>query len=384
MRRSTPFAPFSRLALFAATTLPALAAFGVMSLARSAEAADAPAKPAAEAKAKPATEAKAKPTAEAKAKPTAEKADAAKAGPDKKTRDAARKAYGEGEKAYAASDFAAAYSAFSKALELIPTPAAAYWAAKSLEQSGKTEDAVNAYEALLADPNVSHLGDEKLSDVHTRLATLKAGQVGEVTVSSAALGAQLSVDGVAQPGLLPVVLKLAPGPHKLTLTAPGFDAKDVDLDVKAGTKLDQKVDLVQHIAAPEPLPVPEVAPSPPPPPPPEKHSQVPAYVTLGIAGGGAIVGTIFGIQALSSKSDFNKNPTSKKADDTERNALIADMAFGVAVTLGVTGIVLLTSGDDTSAGPAKAAQLHLPPKASFRVTPYLGRSSGGAAARLTF
>lgn len=236
MRRSTPFAPFSRLALIASTALPALAALGVSSFTPSAQAAD------------------------AKAKPATDKNAAAPAGgvkaPDKKTRDAARKAYGEGEKAYAANDFAAAYSAFSKALDLIPTPAAAYWAAKSLDQAGKTDDAVQAYEALLADPNVGHLGEEKLGDARTRLATLKAGQVGEITVTSAALGAQLLVDGVAQPGPLPIVLKLAPGPHKLTLTAPGFDAKDVDLDVKAGTKLEQKVDLAQHVAPPEPVPAP--------------------------------------------------------------------------------------------------------------------------------
>jgi hypothetical protein len=105
-------------------------------------------------------------------------------------------------------------------------------------------------------------------------------------------------------------------------------------------------------------------------------------VTLGIATGGAIVGTIFGVQALQSKSDFDSHPTTKSADDTERNALIADMAFGVAVTLGVTGIVLLTSSDDTDA--PKAATLHLPPKPTFRVLPYVGRESGGAAARLTF
>jgi hypothetical protein len=63
--------------------------------------------------------------------------------------------------------------------------------------------------------------------------------------------------------------------------------------------------------------------------------------------------------------------------------LIADMAFGVAVTLGVTGIVLLTSSDDSVDAP-KAAKLHLPPKPTFRVLPYVGRESGGAAARLTF
>jgi hypothetical protein len=378
MRRSHPFAPFSRLALLAA--LPALTAFGVTTYAPAAHAADA--KPADKAPA-------AKPAADkAPAKPASDKAapsaDASKA-PDKKTRDAARKAYGEGEKAYAAGDFAAAYTGFAKALDLIPTPAAAYWAAKSLDQQGKTDDAIKAYEALLADPNVGRLGDEKLSDAQTRVATLKASQVGEVTVSSAAPGAQLTVDGVLQPGPLPAVLKLAPGPHKLTLTAPGYDAKELDLDVKAGTKLEQKVDLVQHVAPPPPPPpTPEVAPAPPPPPPPaEKHSKVPAYVTLGIATGGAIMGTIFGVQALQSKSDFDKNPTTKSADDTERNALIADMAFGVAVTLGVTGIVLLTSSDDTTSG-SKAAKLQLPPKATFRVTPYIGRESGGAAARLTF
>jgi hypothetical protein len=357
MRRSTPFAPFSRLAL-----LTALAALGVRPFSPSASAAD------------------------AKAKPTAAPAADAKPGaPDKKTRDAARKAYADGEKAYAANDFAGAYSNFQKALQLIPTPAAAYWSAKALDQQGKTDDAIKAYEALLADPNVSHLGDEKLGDAQTRVATLKAGQVGEVTVSCAAIGAQLTVDGVAQPGLLPITLKLAPGPHKITLTAPGFDAKDVDLDVKGGSKAEQKIDLAPHVApAPEPPPQPEVAPAPPPPPPPvEKHSKVPAYVTLGIATGGAIVGTIFGVKALQSKSDFDSNPTTQNADDTERNALIADMAFGVAVTLGVTGIVLLTSSDD-AASPAKAAKLHTPPKGTFHVTPYFGRESGGAAARLTF
>lgn len=361
MRRSTPLAPLSRLALLAA--FPAVTALGILSVSASAQAADAKAKPAAE-------------------KP----ADAKPGAPDKKTRDAARKAYADGEKAYAAGDFTGAYTNFSKASELIPTPAASYWAAKSLDQQGKTDDAIKAYEALLADPNLSRLGDEKTSDAQTRVATLKASQVGEVTVSSAALGAQLTVDGVLQNGQLPITLKLAPGPHKLSLTAPGFDAKDVDLQVQAGTKTEQKLDLAQHVAPPpEPPPTPEVAPAPPPPPPPaaEKHSKVPAYVTLGIATGGAIVGTIFGVQALQSKSDFDSNPTTKHADDTERNALIADMAFGVAVTLGVTGIVLLTSSDDTST-PAKSAKLHTPPKGTFHVTPYIGRESGGAAARLTF
>ena len=53
--------------------------------------------------------------------------------------------------------------------------------------------------------------------------------------------------------------------------------------------------------------------------------------------------------------------------------------------LGVTGIVLLTSSDDEAS--AKSAKLHEPPKApktTLRVLPYVGRESGGAAARFTF
>jgi hypothetical protein len=389
MRRSTRFAPFSRIALVAA-----LGALGLTAFTSAAHAAD-PAKPAAD-KAAPAAVTPA-PTGKAAAAPKApvappgalakgptSAAPAAPPPPDKKTKDAARKAYGEGEKAYAAGDFSAAYTGYAKANELIPSAHAAYWAAKSLDQGGRSEEAIQGYEALLADPGSSKIGEDKVADAHTRLETLKAAQVGEVTVSTAAAGALLLVDGAPHPGPFPAVLKLSPGPHKLTLTAEGFDAKEVDLQVTAGTKVEQNVELAPHAAPPPPPPpVPEVAPAPPPPPPPEKHSKVPAYVTLGIATGGAIVGTIFGVKALQAKSDYDSTPTTKHADDTERNALIADMAFGVAVTLGVTGIVLLTSSDDAPEAP-KAAKLHLPPKGTFNVVPYIGRESGGAAARLTF
>ena len=390
MRRSTRFAPFSRIALLAA-----LGGLGVTAFTSAAQAAD-PVKPAAD-KAAPGAASPA-PTAKAVAAPKAPVAPpgalakgptAAPAAPppDKKTKDAARKAYGEGEKAFAANDFAAAYTGYAKANELIPSAHAAYWAAKSLDQGGKAEEAIKGYEALLADPGSSKIGEDKLADAHTRLATLKAGQVGEVTVNSAAPGAVLLVDGAAQPGPLPATLKLAPGPHKLTLTAEGYDAKEIDVQVTAGTKVEQNVEMMPHAAPPPPPPpVPEIAPAPPPPPPPEKHSKVPAYVTLGIATGGAIVGTIFGVKALQAKSDYDSDPTTKHADDTERNALIADMAFGVAVTLGVTGIVLLTSSDDAPEAP-KSAKLHLPPRPSqgtFNILPYVGKESGGAAARFTF
>ena len=375
--------------LASASIAPAFAADPV---APAKEKAATPATPAKPAEMKPeAPKADAKVTAPA-AKPADAKAIDAKAAPatpadkpkppDKKTKDAARKAYGEGDAAFKAGDFAAAYAGYSKANELVPSPQAAYWAAKSIDGQGKVPESIAAYEALLADPGIATLGDEKTNDAKARLADLKAKLVGEVAVVTTPMGATLSIDGAPQPGETPMIVKLPPGPHKLTLAAAGFEPKELDIDVKGGEKTEQKVELTAK-APPPPAPEPVVeAPPPPPPPPPPPRSKVPAYITLGIAGAGAVVGTIFGIKALGAKNDFDKKPSGTAADDTERNALIADMAFGVAITLGVTGVVLLTS-DDSSA-PAAASLHKLPKRAKLVVAPYATPKGGGAGMHYTF
>jgi hypothetical protein len=116
---------------------------------------------------------------------------------------------------------------------------------------------------------------------------------------------------------------------------------------------------------------------------------VPAYVTLGLAGAGAVVGTVFGVMALGSKSKFNETPTVENADATDRNALISDMSFAVALTFGVTGAVLLLSNDAPAepkaahhAGPQKVAKKSSMPRGF--IAPYVGPTGGGAAAFLTF
>src|SRR5690606_5547625 len=111
-------------------------------------------------------------------------------------------------------------------------------------------------------------------------------------------------------------------------------------------------------------------------------SNIPAYVTLGIAGAGVVLGVVFGVQALSAKSDFDEEPTIDNADKAERNALIADMSCGVALTFGITGAVLLisnlASGDDEA--DTEAVEATLIPE----VTPIAGTEGGGVAATWTF
>jgi hypothetical protein len=311
-------------------------------------------------------------------------------GPDKKTREDARKAYGEGEKLYKDGKYAEAYDSFKKADELIPSPHAQYWMAMALVEQGKKEEAKSAFETFLANPNASKVGDDKMADAKKRLEELKgpseaAASTGELNVMTNPPGASVSVDGEAQPGETPMILKLPPGPHKVSISSPGYESQDLEVDITAGKRLEKNLELkAADIGGAAPVPAPDGAePSPEPAPPAKPRSKVPAYVTLGIAGAGAIVGTIFGVKALSAKSKFNDEPTTDHADDVERNALIADMAFGVAITLGVTGIVLLTSSGD--AEPAKEGKTKsLPKRAKLQVAPYMSPTGGGAAAHWTF
>jgi hypothetical protein len=317
-------------------------------------------------------------------KPAADKPPAAKPVPWK-TRNEAKKAFDQGQKNFEAGDFAAAQENFQKANELVPSALAQFWLAMSLsKQQGKEAEAVTAFEAFLNNPEASQAGDEKIEQARSATEELRAKLVGHLSLTSEPAGATVTVDGVAQEGQTPMELKLPPGPHKLLITAAGHVPQELEVQAAGGEKLERQVTLAPE-PPPEPPPAPAVepapAPPPPPPPAPEPRSKVPAYVTLGIAGAGAIVGTIFGLKALSAKSDFDDNPTEDNADEVERNALFADIAFGVAITVGITGVVLLTSSDE----PIEEANYKkLPSKARLEVTPYVGPKGGGAAARVSF
>src|SRR4030095_1846479 len=63
-----------------------------------------------------------------------------------------------------------------------------------------------------------------------------------------------------------------------------------------------------------------------------KSSHVGKYVVFGLAGAGAVVGTIFGIRALNDKKEFERAPSNDVADKAERDATISDIGFGAAIT----------------------------------------------------
>ena len=291
-------------------------------------------------------------------------------------RERARAAYTAGQDAYTAGRFAAAEEHFALADSLLPAVQAKYWRAMSLDQLGNVPAALAAFERVLESPDKLQLGLDKVANAEARQRALAATPA-ELVISTVPPGARVNVSGVDLSSPTPLSLRLAPGRHVVRVVLDGYQPQHVELNVTAGEKLTPTLTLVKAASgagtaglAAIPALGADAA----------ERSRVPGYVTLAIAGASAVVGTIFGIQALQDKSDFDDNPTTSKADDVERNALIADMAFGVTLTLGITGIVLLVADDPVPAAPQVGT---LVPQ-RLRVTPYVAPNGAGAAATLTF
>ncbi len=94
-------------------------------------------------------------------------------GPTKAERASAREAYDKGTKAFDKRNYVAALDSFVKANALIPSVQAMYWIALSQDKLGRTEAAVEAYEAVTARADFSKLSEDKARVVRARLQALK-------------------------------------------------------------------------------------------------------------------------------------------------------------------------------------------------------------------
>ncbi|WP_437715322.1 PEGA domain-containing protein [Sorangium sp. So ce448] len=308
---------------------------------------------------------------------------------EKQKKDEAKKLYKEAEARFDKGEYTVAADLYRQADEYVPGAAPKYKLALSLDKQGLVTEAVAAWQAFLDSKPDAEKFKEKIAEGQARVEALKKtpAKVKVATVPEAPPGLKVAVDGVGQTGK---ELSVPPGKHTLTVSAEGFADASQELEVTFAEAREVNVTLTPQAPAPvaatpaqppaQPPPA-DVPPAQPPPPaaPIEPRSPVPAYVTLGLAGAGVVVGTIFGIQALGAKSDFDDAPTTKTADKVDRFALIADMSFAVALTFGVTGAVLLLSDDPAQ---AKAAASSVTKKAF--VTPFVSPTGGGAAARFTF
>ncbi len=308
-------------------------------------------------------------------------AEAAEDEAEKAKKEEARQAFEGAVEKFDAGDYAAALPLFQRADELYPGAAPKHRIAVCLDKLGRTAEAVAAYKTFIdSDPGEKYV--DRVAEAQKRIDELSAALPATVTVKVSPEGtaAQITVDGkpfsgtpAPGPGATGYELTMNAGEHTVVVSAEGYEPVTEVINVKGDEKRELAITLTPAVVAP-----PKPAPAPEPPPVEEGgRSNVPAYVTLGIAGAGVILGTVFGIQALSAKSDFDDDPTVDNADDAERAALIADMSFGVALTFGITGAVLLFSGGDDEPAPAAAS-------AKPKLAPYGGPTGGGMAATWTF
>jgi hypothetical protein len=303
----------------------------------------------------------------------------------------AKKRYAEGERKYKANDFAGALTDFLAANEIKSAPQAERYIGRCEDSLGHLPEAASWYDKFLA-----HVPDKMAAEgdeIRKRNAEIKA-YPGKVHIESNPPGALVTIDGKPQSALTPTDVSLAAGMHTVRLSEEGRLPTEKQIDVAFASLQMFTADLEVEPPVAPPAPAPIIAapmPAPPMPPPTELRSKVPAYVTGVLAVAAAGVGIGFGVAALNDKSNFDKNPTTKTADDGDTHALIADMAFGVALTFGVTSAVLFLTKDEqpqplpATANAAPVSKGNSEKKGvTFTPMPWVGAHSGGAGLLLQF
>ncbi len=301
----------------------------------------------------------------------------------KQREEEAAKLFGEGKAKFQAGDYAGAYEAFKSADELVPDPPVPkFRMAESLDKQGDVEGAIKAYENFLAAKPRPVEDKERIETANARIAALKMApaDVKVTLLPPEAAAATFTLDGA--PATNPV--KVPPGKHTIVAKLAGFEDGKVEVDVQRGEKKEVTITLTAKPAevpvTPVDKPVEKPVEKPKPAEPKSSSSKIPAIVTLSLAGAGVVVGAVFGGLALKSKGEYDDGPTQDLFDETERNALIADMSFGVALTFGVTGVVLLLTDSGSSSDKEKDTK-----KAGLNfIMPYATPQGAGAVGQFSF
>jgi len=286
----------------------------------------------------------------------------------------AREAYERGRTAFQAGSFREALSAFQEAYDTKPHPTVLVSIAECQERLGQLPQAVTTLEQYLREsPQARDRAqvEEKIAAIRARPATL--------VISSEPPGAAIVVDGEGTGKVTPADVEVAPGDHTVKLTLSGYRDAEEQVTVTFAERREMPVGLEEANARDTGMEE-EGEPEPEPEQPREGGTPAAVFIGVGLAGVGLVAGGVFGFLALGEKSDFDDNPTDDTADSGERFALLADVSFGVAAAAGIATICyFITRGsaaDDAEEVPDEEVRL--------RLSPMIGRRTGGLAAQLEF
>ena len=202
-------------------------------------------------------------------------------------------------------------------------------------------------------------------------------KVGIVKLTITPDGTQVMIEG-KDVGVSPLAesLVLMPGTHGVTLTAVGFQPKELELKVEAGSESERTIELEPVPVVATPLPV--VERELPPAPPPAGPSKLPLYIGGGATIGLAVAATITGIMAVgkhSTYTDAASSPT-QRADAQSSGKTLAHITD--ACIVGAVGAAAFTVyWYQFKYRPQARAITEQPPQAKVDVVPWVQPQAGG-------
>jgi tetratricopeptide (TPR) repeat protein len=292
--------------------------------------------------------------------------------PSPEARETAREAYSRGQQLFREGDFEGAEAAFNEAYAAVPNPVVLLGLAEVHERAGAAPRAVEALERYLAE----RADAPDRAPVEERIARLRALPA-TLVVTSTPADAAITIDGSPREERTPAEIEVPPGEHTVSLLLDGHEEATSTLEATFGTRHEVALELAEIEAEEEVVGDEEIVEEELPPLEEEPEPEtLPAgvWIASGLAAAGMVGGTVLGFLALSKQSDFDETPTDDVADDGERLALFADVAFGVAAVAGITAIVLYLTADEPLEEDEEDAG------AAVSLSPVVGPAGGGLSA----
>ncbi len=262
----------------------------------------------------------------------------------------AKRLYAEGAALFKEKRFREAAERFQAAYDLDPSPILLYNLARSAEETGDAQGAVEHYQAYLARYPQAEDRDEVQRRIRVLEAVSRQQRTGRLFLEGAPAGATVTFNGAPAPSTeQDGGWALPPGRYAVRVEPGGF-AQDVEVRPDETLRVPYAGDGSDGEGRPY---------------------RLWGWVSVGSAvalAGGAV---FFGLQASAAEDDFHslsrelqENPPNRlelaedkdaAQDDARSNALVANILWGVAGAVAATGVTLLIL--DSTSDPAPSAAI---------------------------
>jgi hypothetical protein len=317
----------------------------------------------------------------------------ASADPSAADKETARSLVKEGDRRFEARDYAAAVEAYRGAHAIMDVPTTGIGLGRAQEALGQLVEARDTFLEVARLPRrprepavfarVRSEAEQLADALAERIPSIQA----EVSGAPATVERTVRLDDVAlAPEVVTLPWKVNPGPHTVTVTAPGYRETTERVVVTEGQHTTVRLALVA-------LPVATSATSAEPPPasvtadpvdarrPPRRAGTYLTYGGFGLGVVGVAVGSVTGLMHLTQTGDLRARcpgdvcaqSDASAIDSTKSLGTIANVAFAagaLGIGAGVVGLVLSRSGREPAAGDGG-------PRAGVRVMPVVGDRSVG-------